>query len=474
MSRTSHRPAAAALRADAEAGGWTQWELAQRISATCEVSLLQSHRLARGWTLEAAVAAYALLRSRLTVQQLSGWEAGTARPGSAHLDGLCALYETRPDRLGLATDYTPAASVSPTAVETVGKPPHPGRRRDPGQPERQQILRSVLHGAGVSLSQPVLDTLASVRQSLEETLAETVSELTMEQWERSAAEYGYAYQMRPPRELLAESVLDFVEVQQLLERRQAADYRTRLCHVAAQLAGTAGIALVALGEQREARSWFRCAQLAAEETADRSLRAWLIAREAVIPFYYGSPRAAAELAERARMVAGTATPSATAAWAPSLEARALARLGRADDARQAMRLAETAFARLDDAQTDDTAYGYTARQLQWHIGSMHTTLGDTRRAQVALDAALTMYAPAEHLDRALIALDQAAGLIGVGEITTAAQVGLQTLELLPAEHRTGIVVTRAREIAATIPARASRMAAVRELAEAVRTPRALM
>ncbi|MFD0572637.1 hypothetical protein ACFQ0T_29790 [Kitasatospora gansuensis] len=454
MSRINPRPAAARLRAEASASGWESWQLVQRISTTCEVSLLQSHRLARGWTLDAAVTAYALLRGRLTVQQLSSWEARTARPGPAHLDGLCALYETRPDRLGFAVDYTPAAAADSVSLEEEAPGPRPARGRDPRQEERQQILRSLLHGAGVSLSQPVLATLAGVRQSLAEALTESVSELTMEQWERSAAEYGHAYQMRPPRELLAESVLDFVEVQQLLEQRQAADYRTRLCHVAAQLAGTAGIALVALGEQREARSWFRCAQLAAEETADRGLRAWLIAREAVIPFYYGSPRAAADLAERARMVAG-GTPSATAAWAPSLEARALARLGRADDARQAMRLAEQAFARLDHTQTDDTAYGYTARQLQWHIGSMHTTLGDTRRAQAALDTALTMYAPAEYLDRALIALDQAAGLINVGEVTTAAQVGLQTLERLPAEHRTGIVVTRAREIAATIPARAA-------------------
>ena len=75
------------------------------------------------------------------------------------------------------------------------------------------------------------------------------------------------------------------------------------------------MALVALGGHREARRWYRTAQLATDETGDRATRAWLLAREAVIPFYFGSPLAAAQLTERARMVAGN-TPCATAAWAP--------------------------------------------------------------------------------------------------------------------------------------------------------------
>lgn len=331
---------------------------------------------------------------------------------------------------------------------------------------QRAILRALLAGAGVGLSAPVIDALGDVRRSMSDTLGDTLSETTMEQWERSATEYGHAYQMSPPNQLLAESVLDFVEVQLLLARRQPAEYRTRLCRVAAQLAGTAGIALVALGEHREARAWFRCAQLAAEETGDRALRAWLLTREAVIPFYFSSPQAAADLAERARLVAGN-TVCSTAAWAPALEARALARLGRAGDARQAMRIAEAAFARLGADQTGDTAYGYTARQLRWHVGSMYTVLGDTRRAQAALDEALTMYAPVEYLDRALIALDQAAGLVHVGEVATAAQVGVQALATLPAEHLTGIVVSRAREVAASVPVSASRMPWVRDLREAI-------
>ncbi|MEU8920276.1 helix-turn-helix transcriptional regulator [Kitasatospora sp. NPDC048545] len=466
MPRANTRQAAASLVTQAHTSGWTSWQLVHAIANQCEVSPLQAARLARGWTLQDAVTALAELGHRATVQQLSSWEHGSSRPSDPRLDSLCRLYQTRPDRLGYGTDYTPPGTEQHPATlprvthdENVTAPPV-------AADTRHAILRSLLGSAGVTLPSPVMTALASVRQEMTHTLTGSIADTTIDQWEDAATEYGQAYQHTPPGEILAGAVLDFAEVRSLLGRSQHADHRSRLCHVAARLAATTGIALVALGEHREARGWFRCAQLAAEETGDRALRAWLVAREAVIPFYYGAPAAAARLAERARLLAGN-TLCATAAWAPALEARSLARMGRADDARQAMALAERAFARLDTSHTSDLAYGYTERQLRWHIGSMYTTLGDTRRAQLALDEALSLYAPDEHLDRALIAMDQATSLIGVGEIATAAQVGMLALDAIPAEHRTGIVVSRARDVVAAVPARAARMPVVADLREMI-------
>ncbi|MGW2514547.1 hypothetical protein ACWC0A_35255 [Streptomyces scopuliridis] len=297
-------------------------------------------------------------------------------------------------------------------------------------------------------------------------LATPIAETTIEQWERQTAEYGHAYQITPPAGILASSISDLLELRELLEQRQPTDVRARLCRIAAQLAGTAGIALVALGEHREARQWYHLGQLLAEETGDRALRAWLLAREAVIPFYFGAPAAALALAERARLVAGS-TVCATAAWAPSLEARALARMGRKREAQDAMVLAERAFARLGAADTSDTAYGYTERQLIWHGGSMWTTIGDTRRAQAALHAAHDLYPVEEHLDRALIAMDEATCLVGAGEIAVACRETEMLLLGLPGEHRTGIVISRARDLLRSIPPRGSTISAVRDLRELV-------
>jgi hypothetical protein len=129
-----------------------------------------------------------------------------------------------------------------------------------------------------------------------------------------------------------------------------------------------------------------------------------------------------------------------------------------------MRLAQTAFLRLAAADTADTAYGYTERQLVWHEGSMWTTLGDTRRAQAALQRAREMYAPTEYLDQALIALDEAACLI---RVAVACRETGQVLQSLPPEHLTGIVVNRARDLLLSVPARATVTGAVKDLREII-------
>ncbi|MFF7183307.1 hypothetical protein [Streptomyces sp. NPDC008121] len=142
-------------------------------------------------------------------------------------------------------------------------------------------------------------------------------------------------------------------------------------------------------------------------------------------------------------------------------------MGRRQEAEDALRLATAAWERLGAADTSDTAYGYTERQLVWHNGSMWTTIGDTRRAQAALHKARGMYAPTEYLDRALIAMDEALSLVAVGEVPVACRATESLLLGLPAEHLTGIVVSRAREVLAAIPGRAEGTAPVRELRELV-------
>ncbi|MEV7867500.1 hypothetical protein AB0P17_15665 [Streptomyces sp. NPDC088124] len=427
-----------------------------RIAEQADCTLLQAHRLALPDTLEGARERLAQLGARVTVQQLSAWETGKGRPGQVNMDALCQLYQTRPDRLGYGRDYTPPDETAPANVPSVETP-------SPVGPAEAPVGLTSMPPTSTALA-----ALASVRRSMTTILATPIAETTIDQWERQAAEYGHAYQITPPSEILAASITDLLELRALLEQRQPTDVRARLCRIGAQLAGTAGIALVALGEHREARQWYHLGQLLAEETNDRALRAWLLAREAVIPFYFGAPAAALALAERARLLAGSAV-CATAAWAPSLEARALARMGRHREAQEAMAMAERAFTRLTPTDTADTAYGYTERQLMWHGGSMWTTLGDTRRAQAALQAARERYGPDEHLDRALIAMDEATCLLGVGEISVACRETEMLLLGLPREHRTGIVISRARDLLAAVPPRAAAAAPVRDLRELVET-----
>jgi hypothetical protein len=143
-------------------------------------------------------------------------------------------------------------------------------------------------------------------------------------------------------------------------------------------------------------------------------------------------------------------------------------MGRRREAEDALGLAKAAFDRLGAADTADTAYGYTERQLAWHEGSMWTIIKDTRRAQSALDRARDLYAPEEHLDRALIAMDMAVCLLGVGEIAVACREAEQVLLGLPEAHLTGIVVSRAHDVLNAVPPRAALTSPAADLRELVR------
>src|SRR4029077_15605390 len=125
------------------------------------------------------------------------------------------------------------------------------------------------------------------------------------------------------------------------EHRQPLDFSERLCRLAAQLAGLAGMIMIDVGHQRLARSFFRTARTAGDETGDRQLRAWIAVREALVPLYYGDPAEAVALGRAgggpARGAEGVALARAgaglagrnvcvAAAMAPVMEARALARV----------------------------------------------------------------------------------------------------------------------------------------------------
>jgi tetratricopeptide (TPR) repeat protein len=468
---------AAELRQRAHDEDWTAWQLADAIHSVCGVNLLQAHRLARGWTLETAVRnLQAIHGARVTVQQLSGWENSSYKPSDDNRDRLCRLYATRPDRCGFGTDHTPEEELDRAAAggETEIRE-RPGRlhmiRDDHGfdgvEVRRRTALRAALAGlTGSVLTPDATAALAKIRQSMQARLdTSTISITTLDDLEEVAAGYGYSYQTTPPMELLIDAVLDFDDVQSVLSRPQPLEFQRRLHRISAQLAGVAGIALVQSGQRHEARAWFNVAHLAADETGDRALRGWIVARQAVIPYYFGSPRTALALARKARAIAGAGL-SSTSAWAPSLEARALARTGQVAEALSVIEQARKAFDRLPDSETDNTAYGYTDRQLRWHEGSVYTAVGHTDRAMETLDTAYDMYSPTERLDRALIRLDRATCLVLDGEVEEACRSAIDLLLNMPDQHRTGIVVERATQFAAAV--RGSAIRSVGEFCEVLR------
>ncbi|GHH80469.1 hypothetical protein GCM10018781_60930 [Kitasatospora indigofera] len=161
--------------------------------------------------------------------------------------------------------------------------------------KRRRALKVLIAGG---LTTTALGQLAGERHTLDAALAGHPTPTDLDYWEQVADTYALGYGGQPPAARLAEIAADVVELRTLLGRPQTAADRGRLCRTVGQLSGMAAIVLHDLGEAQEARGWFHSARLAANESGDRQVLAWICAREAMTPLTYGVPREAVRLADR--------------------------------------------------------------------------------------------------------------------------------------------------------------------------------
>jgi tetratricopeptide (TPR) repeat protein len=253
----------------------------------------------------------------------------------------------------------------------------------------------------------------------------------------------------------------------MLTGRQSAPVRRRLTIAAARMSGLMALTLLKLGDGR-ARAWWRTGRTAAAAAEDRPTLSWMYAQEAYQLYYGGDLEGAVELAVRAQQLAG-GLPCVGPALAAPLEARAHALLGRAEGAADALAAAGVALERLPAEDRSQSAFGYAEDQLRFHSGNAWTHLGDTGRAREELGRALELYPTSDRTDRALIALDQAMCLAADGDLSAAAAHATTTVVDLPPEHRSALIIYRARDVAAKVPG-ARAVPEVRVLREVLALP----
>lgn len=231
------------------------------------------------------------------------------------------------------------------------------------------------------------------------------------------------------------------------------------------MAGMTAIVLHDLDSRRESRSWFGTAARAAE-SGDDQLHAWVLAREAMVPLNYGAPRAAAELAGRARLAAGT-RPTAAAVLAAAVAARAYALNHQSEQARATLTAADALMNRLPESERSDTWLTYGEQKHHVHLSHAFTTLGDTRRARESQARALELSAPTSTMTRTLLNIDGAACAHHDGDSEEACRRTVAALAALPGDFRTGLVRRRALDLYEAIPAQHHGERAVRELRDVV-------
>jgi transcriptional regulator with XRE-family HTH domain len=232
------------LAATRRAQGCPPEEIVAEIVELAGINALWAWRLAKGWRRSE-------LLDRLRQQgdpsvdesMLWRWEIGERDPSKEHLDRLCQVYRTRPDRLGYGHDYSGRGEVSRTL-------------RLDAQP---------LHAEPLAMVQAL--TLSAVSQ---ETLA--FLERSTERLQRATAATG-----APGRAPLADMASHYRAVRLALGRRQRVAERRRLARVAARLGGHLGL-LLWDEDEPVALAYFDASLVAAEEAGDPALGAWVAER----------------------------------------------------------------------------------------------------------------------------------------------------------------------------------------------------
>jgi tetratricopeptide (TPR) repeat protein len=491
MSGRQHRETEIArrIRAKGLAAGRTSAQIADEIHESCTTQFgttrIKAHRLSYGIALADVIEQVRALFERdkkpvpgIGETLLSAYESGLKRPGPEYLHYLCTVYRVEPAALGYdgpcicghghrmpalsgGGESGERAPALPMARELVIHPMGP----DPDAQEDENILRRTLLNllnVDTSLAEldgPVLGACEGIRRRMDETLVSaTVSAAMLDQWEEATYSFGRQYTTTAPLRLLCDVLLELSAVRTAMSRRQPIDLQERLCRMAAQLAGLAGMIMINLGDHRLARSFFRTGRTAADETGDRALRAWIAARESLVPLYFGDAREALTLAKKSRDMAGS-TPCAAQAMAPVVEARALAMMSNGeskkeivDQAKRALARARNAFAHMRPEDQEDVAFGYTEKQLYFYQGDVLTKLGQTIEAEVVLDQALEKYE--DHiLDQTLIRLDQAQCKLIDGELDEALTIGTKALQLVGDEYLTDLILRPALQLEQAIMAR---------------------
>jgi len=330
--------------------------------------------------------------------------------------------------------------------------------------------RGELIAAARQSSRPsVLERAEELRRGMTDVLASGgMSDAGIEEWGHVVGRHGRATRYRPEADLLADLLSDFSDLLQVLEHRHPAAVRRKLGVVAAHLSGLVALTLLKLGDSRS-RDWWRTGRAAAAAAEDRAAQSWMYAQESYALYYGGDMIGAIELAQRAQSIAG-GEPYVGAALAASLEARAHAVLGDRDAAEYALRRAEEALERLDPDLITASAFGYSESQLRFHAGNTWTHLRESGRAWREQQRALELYPKEEHTDRTLIHLDWALCLAHDGDIAAAAAHATTALVALPHEHRSSLIIDRARHLTNSGSASRLKLSEVQVLKEILALP----
>lgn len=275
-----------------------------------------------------------------------------------------------------------------------------------------------------------------LRDAFEAAVAADTGDRDADTWERVAHDYACEVGWRPAAVVHPELSTDFAELTRLLPSARGAA-RTRMIHVASQLAALMAINLTNMGEGRAARRWWRTAARAADQTGDHRAAALVRGRAAVFSLYGDVPRlSVVEQAEEAIAV-GHGTPCAGVVSGHAARAQALAELGRHGEATAALDELRSAFEQLPDTVTGlrGNQWGWPQGRLLFVTSLVHTCAGNVGPATAVQDAILDLYPVRNWQARGQIEMHRAGVMIRTGDTAEGVRHMTRTLESMPVKQR---------------------------------------
>lgn len=481
----SRRARIAALRESLRAEGWTWAQIARRIAHDEHVNMRVAFRLAHGMSQREVAARWneefpgESGTAGMTDKIVSYWETWPQsgyEPSLKSLKRLARIYQCNVGDLVDDGDFshldraalhgrTPSAAPAKAAAkygprDTVLASDLPSlfglaAEDDDETMKRRAFLMGVAALTSLGAADPGM-AMERTRHALNYALAERHAFTDVAEWHEIVLEYGNAYPITAPGELLKTLLVDLYGLQSAIGRYRDDETQRKLRQVGAMLSAFTAQTIANLGYLRDARRWWRTARRAADESGDRYTMLWIRGREIVRAGYEHRPLTAiAQLVDEAEARVSASPPVAALPEFLGGKAQALALMGQVASAEAEKTLAglRRAFEELPFPlkAANDSVFMWGEERLRLTESIVYTYLGDFRKAGQAQNRALALF-PADDLrSPAQVELQRALCLVGAGDVLSGIRHAQAIVSGLPAMHRIRPVADLGHKVLRAVP-----------------------
>ncbi|MEU8198509.1 helix-turn-helix transcriptional regulator [Microbispora amethystogenes] len=357
---------------------------------------------------------------------LSKWERGLARP---HRDVVARLDTVLGAGHQLVTLHATVMELDRLRTVAMNKP-----AEEEVATERRRLLQLAVAGIGALgvCGEPV-------RRLLDQSLGRDFRSL--EEWELACADHLYALRTRPPAQVAADLLVDLLGLRRQLETASPAG-ADELQRFTAALSSVHANALTRLGEHGGALRWWRTARQAADASGDLGLRLSVRRQEAGHGLYgQRDPQTVLRLLDSAERIAR----------GPSVDllitrAKALAMLGRHDEARQTV----DAMVGLAGAGVVPDSFGFW-KQDQVHFAEswVYAAEGDEPAADRAREDVLRLTGDYQY--GANVRLHEALCTVAQGGVDEGMRLAAGVIDPLPVAYRSHHIIETGRMVLRAVP-----------------------